>query len=466
MAGTPSSVELRRTRLLHVIIAASYPLGGYLMQAYSREITDAFWLRYLLGGLQLFAVGLSYFRAEVRDRLERILFISFFVGTAHAMAFLAANHLAPAVAVYCLIHFTAVSAYLPTRKALIGYFVFTVATSALAAVINRELVQAPIVVLVFAGLTAFSYFLQSGRFRAIEELADSESRFRALFEATLDPLAIHEGGIIREVNPAFLRLFGYERAAAIGMPIDKLIAPGSREAFAAALADDADEPVETVGLKETGGTFYLEVVTRRHRFEGRAVRVSSLRDVTERRRAEEKIADAAHRDPLTDLPTLRVFQDRLTVALATAKRRKEGFGVAQLDLDGLAQINAEHGRDVGDMVLLGTAARLKKAIRDSDTVARTEDDDFIFILSGADDLGARIAAEKLIDAFNEPFVIQGKQIAVTVSLGLALYPSDADHPKRLVEKSSAALLSAKGRERHASVFALFSEVHKSSGQNG
>lgn len=462
----PATAALNRTRLLHVIVAASYPLGGWLLQAYTPDISDAFWLRYLLGAAHLAVVAASYVRTEVRAHLERILFVSFFVATAHAMGFLAVNQLAPAVAVYCLIHFTAVSAYLPTRKALVGYFLFTVAASAVAAALNREVVQAPLVVFVFAGLTGFSYFLQNGRFRAIEALADSESRFRALFEATLDPLAIHEGGVIREVNPAFLRLFGYERAAVIGMPIDKLIAPGSREAFAADLSDDADSPVETIGLKENGGTFYLEAVTRRHRFEGRAVRVSSLRDVTERRKAEEKIADAAHRDPLTDLPTLRVFQDRLAVAMATAKRRKEGFGVAHLDIDALAEINAAHGRDVGDMVLLGTAARLKKAIRDSDTVARTEDDDFIFILSGVDDLGARIAAEKLIDAFNEPFVIQGKEIAVTVSVGLALFPSDADHPKRLVEKSSAALLSAKGRERHASVFALFSEIHKRTEQNG
>lgn len=466
MAGSPPNAELNRLRLLHVIVAASYPLGGHLLQAYSSDIADAFWLRYLLAGAHLAVVAVSYVRDDVRRRLERILFVSFFVATLHAMGFLAANRLTPAVAVYCLIVFTAVSAYLPNRRALIGYFVFVVAAAIAAAVINRDLVQAPIVVLVFAGLTAFSYFLQNNRFRAIEELADSESRFRALFEATLDPLVIHDGGVIREVNPAFLKLFGYERPAAIGLPIAKLITPASREGFAAALADGGDEPVETIGLKETGGTFYLEAVTRRHRFEGRAVRVSSLRDVTERRKAEEKIADAAHRDPLTDLPTLRVFQDRLTVAIATVKRRQEGLAVAQLDLDGLAEINAAHGRDVGDMVLLGTAARLKKAIRDSDTVARTEDDDFIFILSGVDEVGARIAAEKLIDTFNEPFVIQGKEIAVTVSLGLALFPADADHPKRLVEKSSAALLSAKGRERHASVFALFSEVHKSSEQHG
>lgn len=466
MPGSPATAALNRTRLLHVIVAASYPLGGWLLQAYSPDIADAFWLRYLLGAVHLGVVVASYLRAEVRAQLERILFVSFFVATAHAMGFLAANRLSPAVTVYGLIVFTAVSAYLPTRRALIGYFMFAVAASVVAALVNRDVVQAPIIVLVFGGLTAFSYFLQNTRFRAMEELADSEMRFRSLFEATLDPLAIHEGGAIREVNPAFTKLFGYDRAAALGMPIDKLVAPASREAFVHALTDDTDEPIDAIGLKDTGGTFYLEVLTRRHRYEGRPMRVSSLRDVTERRKAEAKIADAAHRDPLTDLPTMRVFQDRLTVAMAAARRRKEGLAVAQLDIDGLEGVNRSHGRDVGDMVLLGTAARLKKAIRDSDTVARTDDDEFVFILSGVDDLGARIAAEKLVDAFAEPFMIQGNAVAVTVSMGLALFPGDADHPKRLVEKASAALMSSKGRERHASVFALFSEVHKGPEPNG
>jgi diguanylate cyclase (GGDEF)-like protein/PAS domain S-box-containing protein len=446
--------ELQRHRILHVLVALSYPVGGYFIHTANPATNDPWWPRWVMAAVHVGLTAGSYVWPAVRERLGALLNILLFGATAHAMSIVAIDELRPIALVYALVCFAAVSSYLPTRTMLVGYFAYAVALAAAVSALHWDHPFAPMLVSVLGGLSAFLYFLQAGRLHAYQQIAESEARFRGLFDAVQEALIVHDGGRILDVNPGFERLFRYAEADVLGTPLDRVVVPQSRLAFNEYLSSASEDPFECIGLKESGASFYLETVTRSHQLHGRPVRVSSMYDVTERKRAEETIADAAHRDPLTDLPTQRLFLDRLSFGLATARRRREGIGVAVLVVNGFEGLQKELGREVAEAVIVGTAARLKQVTRDSDTVARKGDHQFLFALTGVDEVGAHIAAEKIVDAFADPFLIQGKPVDVTVSVGLSLFPGHGEQPKHLISLAEDALKAAQAGTPRSNVFVI------------
>ena len=175
------------------------------------------------------------------------------------------------------------------------------------------------------------------------------------------------------------------------------------------------------------------------------------RDITERKQSEEKIRQMAYHDSLTGLPNRKLFSDRLGIALAQAQRNQKKVGIAMLDLDNFKGVNDTLGHDVGDLLLKATAERLSAALRKSDTLARFGGDEFVLILPDLKVIDDAIpVAQKIVDSFYKPFLIDTHQLVVTMSIGIAFYPNDGTDEDILLKNADIAMYQAKqaGRARY------------------
>ena len=166
----------------------------------------------------------------------------------------------------------------------------------------------------------------------------------------------------------------------------------------------------------------------------------TVRRAIDRKRAERNLAYLAQYDPLTALANRALFHDRLVHALAMAKRKKQEVGVVLLGLDGFPDMNATYGQQLGDSLLATTADRLKQCMRDVDTVARLGGYEFTCVLEGINskaDTG--IVANRILAAMARPFKLQEREITMTVSLGLAVYPLDGQDVEELLNRARAAM---------------------------
>jgi diguanylate cyclase (GGDEF)-like protein len=173
------------------------------------------------------------------------------------------------------------------------------------------------------------------------------------------------------------------------------------------------------------------------------------RDIRERLAAEEKVSYMAQFDALTGLPNRNLFQDRLTQAMALAKRNDWPMAVLFIDLDRFKLVNDTLGHGAGDKLLREAAERLRSCVRASDTVGRLGGDEFAAILSELGRPGdAGLVAQKIIDVFKRPFDLEGKETYVTASVGVTLYPTDSDSAETLVVNADAAMYRAKEQGRN------------------
>ncbi|HYF54166.1 MAG TPA: EAL domain-containing protein [Salinarimonas sp.] len=181
--------------------------------------------------------------------------------------------------------------------------------------------------------------------------------------------------------------------------------------------------------------------------------VTTHEDVTEAMRTEARIAHMARHDALTDLPNRVEFRDRLTEALHRV-RRGESIAVLCLDLDRFKGVNDSLGHPVGDRLLVMAAERLRASVRDLDTVARLGGDEFAVVQVGAaQPTGATALAERMVAALSQPFEIDGHQISIGASVGIAVGPHDGREPDNLLRSADMALYRAKADGR--GVFRFF-----------
>jgi diguanylate cyclase (GGDEF)-like protein len=173
------------------------------------------------------------------------------------------------------------------------------------------------------------------------------------------------------------------------------------------------------------------------------VRVFSFRDITDKLDAERRIETLSYTDALTGLPNRRLLADRAEVALAAARREGSSFAVLFLNLDRFDHINQTLGRAFGDHVLLDVAERIKGCVRDVDTVARLDGDEFVVLAHHADDSGAHATATRLLDALKRPFEQGGMSFTVTASIGIALYPNDGAGMDDLLRRADSAMREVK-----------------------
>ncbi|MGI9463804.1 MAG: putative bifunctional diguanylate cyclase/phosphodiesterase, partial [Aestuariivirgaceae bacterium] len=204
---------------------------------------------------------------------------------------------------------------------------------------------------------------------------------------------------------------------------------------------------ETLHRRKDGSTYDAEITLQHIHADDRAVFAAVVEDITEKRQNELQIAHMAMHDALTDLPNRILFNERMEHGLERVKRG-ETFAVLCLDLDRFKTINDTLGHAVGDELLKATSERLLNCVRGTDTVARLGGDEFavIQIPSGYPEDAANIA-KRIGDAVRAPFNIQGRQITIDTSIGIAVAPKDGTDPETLLHKADLAMYRAKADGR-------------------
>lgn len=171
--------------------------------------------------------------------------------------------------------------------------------------------------------------------------------------------------------------------------------------------------------------------------------VRSVRHAFDRKQAERHLSYLAQYDPLTALANRELFRDRLIHAIRIAKRKKQEVGVVLLGLDRFKSLTDTLGSDGCDMLLKETANRLKQCMREVDTVARLEGDEFTCLLEGINcRADTELVAKRVLDSIARPFTVKGEELAVTASAGLTVYPLDGQLVDELLQRAREALSAA------------------------
>lgn len=288
-------------------------------------------------------------------------------------------------------------------------------------------------------------------------LEASQRLAQSVFDTASEAIIVSDAdNHIITVNPAFSRITGYLPAEVLGKT-PALLASGQhdklfyRNMWQRLLQDDRWEG-EIRNRRKDGQIFveWLKIALVRDE-EGKPQQfVAMFSDVTEKKRQDEEVWHQANFDGLTGLPNRRLLDDRLDRALALASRHHTMVAVLYVDLDRFKPVNDVYGHGAGDDLLRQVAQRLRNALREEDTVARVGGDEFVAVLPdlAGGDAAAR-TADKVIAAISAPYRIWENYVEISCSIGIALFPRDAEDAVTLMEKADGALYRAKqaGRSR-------------------
>jgi diguanylate cyclase (GGDEF)-like protein/PAS domain S-box-containing protein len=276
-----------------------------------------------------------------------------------------------------------------------------------------------------------------------------EASFRLLFDNNPMPMWVFDAqttGFL-SVNDAAVQHYGYSRATFLGMKLQQIWPQEERTTHREALAqlDDAYQSGRTWRhLKADGSEIEVLTFGRRVSFEGRDGYLVAIVDITERRQAEARIAYMAHHDGLTNLPNREFFQEQLKQALEQAMPAHRRVAVLCVDLDLFKNVNDSFGHPIGDRLLKLVAERLKAEVRGNNLAARLGGDEFAAILAG--DVSPREASDRavrLIKLLSSAYDIDGMEVVIGASIGIALSPGDGASTEELMRNADMALYRAK-----------------------
>ncbi|HXU94610.1 MAG TPA: diguanylate cyclase [Gallionella sp.] len=306
------------------------------------------------------------------------------------------------------------------------------------------------------------------------ELEKSQNQLQAIIHNAMDGIiTINEAGEIQGFNPAAEQIFGYSQTEILGRSVNVLMPDPTRSAHDNHMKrylETGETKImgvsgrEVAAVRKNGTQFPMEVSISEMVLGGQKYFVGIVRDITERKQAEQKIAHLAHYDYLTDLPNRALFLKCLEHSMLLAKRNHYKAAVLFLDLDGFKQVNDTLGHEAGDLLLQAVSKRLKSTIRESDTVARVGGDEFTFVLNDVESTeGAALVARKIIAALAEPLDLNGRYCHVGGSIGIAMFPDDAGDLDKLIRQADEAMYLAKQSGKNTHKFYLDVQ-QKQSGQ--
>lgn len=293
-------------------------------------------------------------------------------------------------------------------------------------------------------------------------LMDQEQLAAEVFTHAMEGIVITDAaGRIRLVNPAFTAMTGYTAEEAVGHT-PALLKSGRQgtdfyEDMWNALTVDGKWQGEIWNRRKNGEVYpeWLSISSVRDERGAIEQYIAIFGDITERKSIEEIMKYHASHDPVTGLANRRLFLDRLTQQILTARRHKDApVAVMFLDLDRFKHINDTLGHEAGDQLLKQVAQRLRSTVRESDTVARVGGDEFTVLLPWPTQRAAALTvAAKLVKAMNKSFDLAGQPVTVTTSIGVSVFPQDGDDPESLLRSADTAMYTVKQRGRAGFAFA-------------
>ncbi len=274
------------------------------------------------------------------------------------------------------------------------------------------------------------------RYRAVVEQSGE-----GIFQVDVESLAL------LDANGAFARLLGYKEQELVGLSLHDLYdrLPDVARNYVSTALKARRHVTHEVQYKRKDGTWVdLETGANVIAHDGKDVLSVVVRDITERKLAQERIHYLAHYDPLTNLPNRVLLRDRLQQDLARAERNHWMVAVIFLDLDRFKVINDSLGHHAGDRLLQTVATRLNECVRQGDTVSRQGGDEFVIVISEVRDNEALDAvAEKLLATVAASCLLHKQEVNVTTSIGISLYPQDGDDVDSLLKNADMAMYQAK-----------------------
>jgi diguanylate cyclase (GGDEF)-like protein/PAS domain S-box-containing protein len=295
------------------------------------------------------------------------------------------------------------------------------------------------------------------------ELEKSHYQLQSIIRNVMDGIImINEHGEIQGFNPAAEEIFGYSLEEALGKNLNMLMPEPNRsrhDGYIRRYLKTGQAHIlgvrgmEVTAARKNGEEFPMEMSVSEMTLGGHRYFIGISRDITDRKRAEKKIAHLAHYDYLTDLPNRALFLDVLNHSMALAKRNKHKVAVLFLDLDGFKKINDAYGHDTGDLLLKDVANRLKETVRGSDAVARVGGDEFIIVLDNIDsEDNAALVAHKINVALLVPFEVNGQSCRLGGSIGISMYPQDSRDSEQLIKLADDAMYLAKQSGKNSYMF--------------
>ncbi|MCU7852659.1 MAG: EAL domain-containing protein [Candidatus Thiodiazotropha sp. (ex Monitilora ramsayi)] len=314
----------------------------------------------------------------------------------------------------------------------------------------------------------------------LKRLEESENLHKFIVNNSPDMIyLLDQDGRFSFINERVETLLGYKQEDILGEHFSKLI-----------FDDDIDQATYTFNERRTGDRATRSTELRlccKHSdtpkyFESRSVPIelSSIgiysvdeenqkafvgtygvaRDITERKQAEELIKYQLYHDLLTNLPNRTLFRDRLNMAMAQSKRSGKKLAILYLDMDRFKIINDSLGHFIGDELLQSVAQRLRSELREADTLARVGGDEFNLLIPEINDMqDARNLAEKILRITADPFIIKDKEIFVSFSIGISIYPTDGDTKDALIKNADMAMYKVKRAGKNG--YAFYADEMKS-----
>jgi diguanylate cyclase (GGDEF)-like protein/PAS domain S-box-containing protein len=284
----------------------------------------------------------------------------------------------------------------------------------------------------------------------ITELKQREASFRLLFDSNPVPMivcALADQRILG-VNDAAVEHYGYSRAEFEKLSIRELQAFESEAPWSGDYSSDERAARTWKHVRADGSLIDLAIYSRHLVYAEQPAILLALMDITERKRAEARLAFMAQHDGLTGLPNRNLLRQRMDDILSHTRRSGEKVAVLFLGLDHFKAVNDSLGHGIGDKLLRGVAKRLRSALREEDMLARLNSDEFAIVQSGiARPEEAVLLARRLLAAIGEPYLLDGHSIVVGGSIGIAMAPGDGDESEKLLKNADMALSRAKNDSR-------------------
>jgi len=301
-------------------------------------------------------------------------------------------------------------------------------------------------------LVSASEGVVAGVLPAIDKI-DAASVSRMLTGSRAIPVALVRDGRLVFANFAFRTLFRIDTATT-RMALSGLIAAQDQAVLGTVLSGPAETPATFQGraVRLDGSSFDVELLLARETLDGVPMVCVFAADISRRRLFERRLSDLAFTDVLTGLPNRAWILDELRDAVVEARGDNAGLAVLMADLDGLKRANDTFGHQAGDVVLQVSAQRFLECLRDGDTLARLGGDEFCAVLPRINNRSqAGAIAARLVGAARQPISINGQDVRVGVSVGIALFPGHGCTGDALIAAADAALYEAKrgGRDRCA-----------------